>query len=100
MQNDLHWVIEANKNQSGSEIIPPIDRYLKKAYPGLQIRWSRVYGRRRWAYIYGAGESFGLHPLRIELGPDYGLYIDNPELIPPNDLEMLIDLLQKALVIE
>lgn len=97
MQNDLQSVINANKSRSGEEIIPPIDRCLKQSYPGLQTRWSRVYGRRRWAHIYGTGEHFTLTPLRVELGANYGLYIDNPELIPRNDLDHIISLIRSAL---
>jgi len=97
--SNLQLVINADNGQDEEDIIPSLDRFLKQTYPGLQTRWSRVYGRRRWAHIYGSTEFLSLHPLRIELGPNYGLYIDNPELIPPNDLDMLIDLLQNALVL-
>lgn len=97
---DLHLLVNADSEQSEEDIIPSLDRFLKQAYPGLQTRWSRVYGRRRWAHIYGTAEFFSLKPLRIELGANYGLYIDNPELIPPNDLDKLVDLLQHALTLQ
>lgn len=97
MQHDLQSIIDANKSQSGEDIIPPIDHYLKQAYPGLQTRWSRVYGRRRWAHIYGTSEHFTLNPMRVELGANYGLYIDNPELIPLTDLDRIISQLRSAL---
>ena len=98
--SDLQLLFNADQGQDEADIIPSLDRSLKQTYPGLQTRWSRVYGRRRWAHIYGSVDFFSLNPLRIELGPNYGLYIDNPELIPPNDLDRLIDLLQNALVLK
>jgi len=97
MQNRLLSILDNHSGQSGEDIIPSLDQCLKQAYPGLQTRWSRVYGRRRWAHIYGGGEIFCLNPLRVELGANYGLYIDNPELIPPGELDTIIEGLQQAL---
>lgn len=97
MKSDLQLTIDANKGRPGEDIIPSIDQCLKDAYPGLQTRWSRVYGRRRWAHIYGTSERLTLNPMRVELGASYGLYIDNPELIPQDDLDNIISLLQSTL---
>lgn len=97
MSRTLQAVIDENQGLTGEQMIPSLHQCLQQNYPGLQLRWSRVYGRRRWAHIYGGSEIFSLNPLRVELGADYGLYIDNPELIPPADRDYIISLLQVAL---
>ena len=100
MTNTLQAIINENLGRDPEQMIIATHQALQRLYPGLQLRWSRVYGRRRWAHIYGESEHLSLRPLRVELGPDYGLYIDNPELIPPSDLDAIIGLLRQALNLE
>lgn len=97
MKNPLQAIIDKHNGRLNEDMIPAVDRCLKQAYPGLQARWSRVYGRRRWAHFYGESEFFSLNALRVELGEHYGMYIGNPELIPPVELVIIVSQLRRAL---
>ncbi|MGE5390944.1 MAG: hypothetical protein ACM3PE_07755 [Deltaproteobacteria bacterium] len=97
MNNPLQAIIDQYHGHISEDMIPNVDKCLKQAYPGLQTRWSRVYGRRRWAHLHGGTELLCMNPLRIELGEHYGLYIDNPEVIPPVELVTIVAQLRRAL---
>jgi hypothetical protein len=68
---------------------------LLEQYPGLQMRWVRIYGKR-WAHLYGDTEGMSCHPLKMQLNQGYGIYIDNPELIPHGNLEEIIATLKEC----
>jgi hypothetical protein len=67
---------------------------LLKEYPGLQMRWARIHGKR-WAHLYGESAVLALQPLRIQLSQNYGIILDNPELIPKDNLDELIAVLKE-----
>jgi hypothetical protein len=68
---------------------------LIRAYPDLKLRWVRIYGKR-WAYLYGNFDNEGaLAPLKIQLNHDYGLCLDNSEVIPETDLVNILKLLKE-----
>ena len=62
---------------------------LLDVYPGLQLRWVRIYGKR-WDHLYGDAGSFSGQALRTELNSNLGLCLDNPELIPAADLDTIM----------
>lgn len=60
---------------------------LMEMYPGLQLRWVHIYGQR-WAYIYGEPNEISSHPpCKIRLSQNYGLCIDNNEMLSSSELE-------------
>jgi len=67
---------------------------LLEQYPGLQVRWVRIYGKR-WAHLYGDSSGISCHALKMQLNQDYGIFIDNPELIPYGNLEEIIATLKE-----
>lgn len=81
-------------SQEKQDFIMKFHDALHKQYPGIQIRWMRIYGKR-WAHMYGDGTVIALQPLKIQLNQDYGICIDNPELIPSENLDELIAVLKE-----
>lgn len=67
---------------------------LVNAFPGLQLRWVRIYGKR-WDHLYGEAAAFSGPGLRTRLNANYGLCLDNPELIPNPELETIIAMLKE-----
>ncbi|WP_054693175.1 hypothetical protein [Syntrophomonas palmitatica] len=74
-------------------VIKSCHQALIDKYPGLQLRWSRVYGKR-WSHVYGEGNASSLNKQRVELGPNWGLYIDNPEAVNETELNSIIQALK------
>lgn len=69
-----------------------------QAYPGLILRWSRIYGKR-WSYLYGGEEgpdTVGLNALRIKLNSDFGVCIENPDRLTQAELNQLTGLLKEC----
>jgi len=64
-------------------------------HPELKLRWARIYGRR-WSYLYGNSSEISLDFKRIRLNDDYGICIDNSEVLPPEELEELTTILEKC----
>jgi len=74
-------------------VIKSCHQVLQNQYPGLRLNWSRIYGKR-WSYVYGEGEPLSPNRQRVELGPRWGLYIDNPEIVPVGELDSIIQALK------
>jgi len=73
------------------DVIKECHDELIKVYPDLQVRWVRIYGKR-WAHLWGSSSELCSHtPLKIKINQDYGLCIDNSELIPAADLEKVVN---------
>lgn len=69
-------------------------RILKDRYPGIKLRWSRIYGPR-WSHIYGdASDIFCLDTQRVQISKDIGLCIENAADLPRADFARMIDLLK------
>lgn len=79
---------------SKQKLIETCHQTLIKHYPGLQVRWVRIYGKR-WAHLYGDTEGISYQSLKIRLNPFYGICIDNPELIPLSDFDGIINCLKE-----
>jgi hypothetical protein len=76
------------------EFIEVFHRALVEQYPGLQVRWVRIYGKR-WAHLYGDAGDISCHPFKMQLNQDYGICIDNLELISHQKLEEIIATLKE-----
>jgi len=85
-----------NRFHSKHKLIETCHQTLLKQYPGLQVRWVRIYGKR-WAHLYGDMEGISHQSLKMQLNPSYGICIDNPELIPSGDLDGIINRLKERL---
>jgi hypothetical protein len=69
---------------------------LQRAYPELLLRWSRIYGSR-WAYLTGTGsETACLNPTRIRISREYGICIDNAEMITLEELSEIVHTLEEC----
>ncbi|MEN6391238.1 MAG: hypothetical protein ABFD04_12545 [Syntrophomonas sp.] len=58
-------------------------------YPGLSLRWSRIYGSR-WAHFLGGGAAVSFAPYKLALNNNFGLCIENPEILDPADLDIIV----------
>jgi len=76
------------------EFIRLFHEALLAQYPGLQLRWVSIYGKR-WSHLYGDSDIVALQPLKVQLNNDYGICIDNPEIIPHRNLEEIIAILKE-----
>ncbi|MGI5880204.1 MAG: hypothetical protein ACOX6L_06370 [Syntrophomonadaceae bacterium] len=82
--------------QEHNEILPACHQALQDIYPGIKVRWARIYGRR-WAFQYG--DSFGdLPAVKYKINEQMGLIISNQELIPDQELPLVLDTLRKCLL--
>lgn len=67
---------------------------MRELYPELQLRWSRIYGSR-WAYLSGSSaDAISLNPIRMKINHEYGLCIDNADVISASQLEDIIQSLK------
>lgn len=80
---------DANPGSPEDKLIGYINQELLALYPGLMLRWSKIYGSR-WAYLCGSRGEVLLNPVKIALNHDYGLYIDNPDIFNKDELENII----------
>ncbi|HWP97681.1 MAG TPA: hypothetical protein VN426_12625 [Syntrophomonadaceae bacterium] len=69
--------------------------YLTRQYPGLSLRWSRIYGNR-WAHILGGRADVVFFPLKVELNQHYGVCIENPEILAEVELGRIITMLREV----
>lgn len=84
--NEVHLDYEQRINRCHEE--------LSRRYQGLKLRWSRIYGSR-WAYFMGGDHTVSFCPMKIQVNSHLGLYIDNPDIVTPEDL-LLIDKLVRT----
>jgi hypothetical protein len=71
------------------ELIIRLHRDLSCKYPGLKMRWSRIYGSR-WAHFLGGSAEVSFFPVKLVLNQDFGLWIENPEVLAQADLERIV----------
>lgn len=79
-----------------NEILPSCHQALQDIYPGIQIRWARIYGRR-WAFQYGDGFDSLAVTIKYKINEQMGLIINHQELIPEQELPLVINTLRKCL---
>jgi len=68
---------------------------LLEQYPDLHLRWVRIHGKR-WAHLYGDTGRISWQPLKLQINNDYGICIDNPQLIPESDRQKLFASLEEC----
>ncbi|CFY11633.1 Uncharacterized [Syntrophomonas zehnderi OL-4] len=73
---------------------------MQQLYPQLKLRWSRIYGSR-WAFLEGNSDDYvPLNPTRIRINNEYGLCIDNADVITASELEDISQSLKECLAYE
>ncbi len=81
--------------QELNEIIPACHQALQDMYPGVKVRWARIYGHR-WAFQYG--DRFDeLTSIQFKINENTGVIISNEELIPEQELPVVIATLRMCL---
>lgn len=70
------------------ELIKLLHRKLSLQYPALSMRWSRIYGSR-WAHFLGGSTDVSFFQVKLALNEDFGLCIDNPQILAHTDLERI-----------
>lgn len=77
------------------DIIRECQNNMALRYPDLKMRWVRIYGKR-WAHLYGdSSELSACSPLKIEIEPNFGLCIDNSEIVPAEELETMLETIKE-----
>lgn len=76
------------KNGDKNNLIRSCQEAVHAQYPELKIRWVRIYGNR-WSYISGSNPDISYTAQRLRLNDDYGVLIDNPEKLNPEELAEL-----------
>lgn len=87
---------EANPDSSEDESVKYLNQELLVLYPELIFRWSKIYGSR-WAYLCGNSSEMAANPVKIPLNRDYGICIDNPDILSNGELDRLIFNLKESL---
>lgn len=85
----------ASRSSSGRALIRQCHCICQEAYPGLALRWARIYGRR-WAFVCGEGQAPAYNSIKVELNQDLGICVDNPGVVSLTELEKLINLLREV----
>ena len=86
------------EEQPGSpeeEFIGFINRELLASYPGLILRWSKIYGSR-WAHLCGNNAGIAMNPVKVALNHDYGICIDNPDMLGTYEVDRLVIILKEC----
>jgi hypothetical protein len=73
--------------------IVSLNRYLSAAYPGIRLRWAQIYGAR-WAHLLGEVHELTAIPLRLQINQNYGLLIENPEILGQEDVDFITSVLK------
>lgn len=68
---------------------------IAELYPDLNLRWAKIYGKR-WSFISGKGNPQNFNSIKLRLNRDYGLFIDNPEILSRFECEELLQSLQEC----
>lgn len=84
-----------NQMAQQEEMINRWHRELGSRYPDLRMRWARIYGSR-WAHFLGGSADVSFFPVKLVLNKDFGLCIENPEVLAPNELDSIISELRGA----
>ncbi|MEN6325438.1 MAG: hypothetical protein ABFD18_04395 [Syntrophomonas sp.] len=88
---------QENPGSPEEEFIRYMNQELLALYPGLIIRWSRIYGSR-WAYLWGTSDGIALNPVKVALNHNYGICIDNPEIFIDDELEKIVFNLKESFI--
>ncbi len=94
MLNHLQAVVDKHKHYDDLDFIKVCHDVLVELYPGLRLRWVHIYGKR-WAYIYGNSDDLNRSSLRITLSRNYGICIDNAELVDPLELDQAVAIIKE-----
>lgn len=88
-KTEVEWI---NLQQ---ELILRLDQEYNRRYPGLSLRWTRIYGSR-WAHFLGRASLSSNYPYKLVLNENFGLWIENPEILDPADLDTIVSELKGA----
>ncbi len=88
---------QENPGAPQEEFIKYMNQELLASYPGLIFRWSKIYGSR-WAYLLGSSDGIAFNPVKIALNHDYGICIDNPDILIKGELDKLIFNLKESFI--
>lgn len=77
------------------ELILDLHQEYSHRFPGLVMRWSKIYGSR-WAHFLGGGTIVSFSSYKLALNNDFGLCIENPEMLNPAVLDTIISELKGA----
>lgn len=75
--------------QTDNNLVKASHQALTELYPVLKVRWSRVFGNR-WAHLLGNHQEISFSPLKVRLSGGYGLFIDNPDSLPGQEIQEVI----------
>lgn len=82
-------------NGTGEELAKAYSKAILDSYPGLKLRWAKIYGNR-WSFLFGNSGEVSLNSKRIRLNDRYGIYIDNLEILNLEELEELTAALKEC----
>lgn len=92
MTNALLNLIE--EYRQNHNLLDACQMAMQQVYPQLVLRWSRIYGSR-WAYLAGSSlDTIHFNSARFNISPEYGIFIDNADVISPSELEDIVQTLQ------
>lgn len=92
MTNDLLNSID--KYRRNHELPEACQLAMQQTYPRLLLRWARIYGSR-WAYLTGnSANTLCLQPARYIISSEYGIFIDNADVLSPSELEDIVQTLK------
>ncbi len=93
MYNNIEMYLKKYPEGEHREVFAFHD-YIIDRYPGLLVRWVKIYGKR-WAYLHGNSTETGFNAVQFRLNRKYGLCIDNPDTIPSDELDALITMIRE-----
>ncbi len=92
--SNLGSLIDSYYKSSG-DIIVSCHQALQQLYPELMMRWARIYGYR-WSFIHGTIiDNISTSLVKLRLNNDYGLCIDNANIITPEQLNEIKNTLKE-----
>ncbi|MGI6467828.1 MAG: hypothetical protein GXZ09_02565 [Syntrophomonadaceae bacterium] len=70
-----------------------LEQQLGAAYPGIKLRWARIYGRR-WSHLLGEVHDPTAVPMKLQINNEYGVIIEKHEILAMEDVENIVGLLK------
>lgn len=95
MSCQIKSMIKNHTCKTGEELARACNKAILDFYPGLKVRWAKIYGNR-WSYLFGNSGEVSLNSKKIRLNDEYGIYIDNSEILKLKELEELIAALKEC----
>ncbi len=77
-------------------VLQACHRAVKELYPGLELRWTKIYGRR-WAHIGGDETSMLGAGRRVQINEYWGMVLNEPCPIPEPELVQIVQVLRDYL---